>query len=151
MLVGARLERLEQPLEVGDQDVGRAHELHAEAGIEHVGRGHALVHEARFRTDDLGEMREEGDDVVLRHLLDGVDARDVELVPDPLFPDGVGGLARYDADVGHGGGRMRLDLEPDSKACLRLPDAGHLGTGVARDHVGLFRSRRGFERLLSVA
>ncbi len=34
-----------------------------EAGVQHVGRGHALVHEARFGTDDLGQMRQEGDDV----------------------------------------------------------------------------------------
>ncbi len=36
------------------------------------------MHEARFRPDDLGEMRQEGDDVVLGLALDLVDARDVE-------------------------------------------------------------------------
>ena len=73
-----RLQRGEQRVDVGDQDVGGAHELHGEAGVEHVGRGHALVHEARLGADDLGEMGEEGDDVVLGLALDLVDARDVE-------------------------------------------------------------------------
>ena len=42
VLEGAALERGEQLVDVGDQDVGGAHELHVEAGVEHVGRGHAL-------------------------------------------------------------------------------------------------------------
>ncbi len=36
------------------------------------------MHEARLRSNELGEMREEGDDVVLGHRLDLVDARRVE-------------------------------------------------------------------------
>jgi hypothetical protein len=43
----------------------RAHELHIQAGIEHVGGSHAGMHEACFRPDDLGKMRQESDDVVL--------------------------------------------------------------------------------------
>ena len=39
------------------------------------------VHEARLRADDLGEVGEEGDDVVLDLALDRVDARDVERRP----------------------------------------------------------------------
>ena len=78
VLEGAPLQRGEQRVEVGEQDVGGAHQLHGEAGVEHVGRGHALVHEARVGADDLGEMRQEGDDVVLGLALDLVDARDVE-------------------------------------------------------------------------
>ena len=78
VLEGAALERGQQRVDVGDQDVGGAHELHGEAGVEHVGRGHALMHEARLRPDDLGEMGQEGDDVVLDLALDRVDARDVE-------------------------------------------------------------------------
>jgi hypothetical protein len=67
--------------------VGGAHQLHVEAGVEHVGGGHALDARSAPRPDDLGEMGEEGDDVVLDLALDRVDARDVEggvlaLVPD---------------------------------------------------------------------
>ena len=79
VLARAALQRGIELFDVGDQKVGGAHELHVEAGVEHVGRRHALVHEARFRADDLGEMGEEGDDVVLGLALDLVDPRDVEL------------------------------------------------------------------------
>ncbi len=87
VLEGAALERGEQRVDIGDQEVGGAHELHVEAGVEHVRRGHALVHEARLGADDLGEMRQEGDDVVLGLALDLVDARDVEGGVLALRPD----------------------------------------------------------------
>ena len=31
-------------------------------------------------------------------------------------------------------GGMRLDLEPDAEAGLRLPDRGHFRAGIAGDH-----------------
>ncbi len=74
VLEGAALERGEELVDVGDQEIGGAHQLHVEAGVEHVGGGHALMHEARLRPDDLGEVGEEGDDVVLDLALDRVDA-----------------------------------------------------------------------------
>ena len=133
VLEGAALERGEQLVDVGDQDIGGAHELHVEAGVEHVRRGHAGMHEARFRADDLGQMRQEGDDVVLDLGLDRVDARDVEFGGLALFPDLLGGFLRDDAEFGHGVGGMRLDLEPDAEARLRRPDRGHFGAGIAGD------------------
>ena len=89
VLEGAALERGEQRVDIGEQEVGGARELHGEAGVEHVRRGHALVHEARLRADDLGEMRQEGDDVVLHLALDRVDARDVEDRPCEPFSQTV--------------------------------------------------------------
>ena len=121
VLEGAALERREQLVDVGDQQVGGAHELHVEAGVEHVGGGHALMHEARLGPDDLGEVGEEGDDVVLDLALDLVDARDVELGVPALVPDRLGRGLRDDAELGHGVGRVRLDLEPDAIARLRRP------------------------------
>ena len=79
VLEGAPLQRREQGVEVGEQDVGRARQLHGEAGVEHVRAGHPLVDEARLVADVLGEMGQEGDDVVPGHRLDLVDAGDVEL------------------------------------------------------------------------
>ena len=73
------------------------------------------MHEARLRPDDLGQMGEEGDDVVLDLALDLVDAGDVEFGGLALFPDFLGGLLRDDAELGHGVGGMRLDLEPDAE------------------------------------
>ena len=133
----AALERGEELVGVGDQDVGGAHELHVEAGVEHVRRGHALVHEARLRADDLRQMRQEGDDVVLDLGLDGVDARDIEGRGLAFLPDLFRRLFRDLAEFGHGVGGMRFDLEPDAKARLGRPDRSHFGAAVARNHEAL--------------
>ena len=122
-----------QRVDVGDQNVGGAHQLHVEAGVEHVRRRHALMHEARLRTDDFGEMGEEGDDVVLDLALDLVDPRGVEFRGVALLPDRLRRLFRDHAEFGHGVGGMGLDLEPDAKARLRRPDRRHLRAGVARN------------------
>src|SRR5207237_1279660 len=62
---------------------------------------------------DLGEMGEEGDDVVLGLALDLVDAGDVESGVLGLGPDRLGGVLRDHAELGQRVRRMRLDLEPD--------------------------------------
>src|SRR5438132_9552723 len=92
------------------------------------------MHEARLRADDLAKVGEESDDVVLHLTLDLVDARDIEGGGLALGPDGLRRLFRDDPELGHGVRRMRLDLEPDPEARLRLPDCGHFRSGVARDH-----------------
>src|SRR5437016_5696913 len=92
------------------------------------------MHEAGIRADDLGEMREERDDVVLDLALDRLDALDVEAGVASLVPDGLGSALGDQAELGHGVGGMRLDLEPDAEAGLGRPDLGHLRPGVARDH-----------------
>src|SRR3546814_1533088 len=66
--------------------------------------------------------------------LDGVDARDLPLA---LFPDLFRGRLRDHAERRLGVAGMRLDLEPDAELLLRLPDGGHFGAGVTRDHGGL--------------
>ncbi len=98
----ALLQRGQQAVEVGEQQVGRADQLHVEAGVQDVGRGEAHVHEAGLGADVLGEMGEEGDDVVLHLALDGVDARRVELGLGALVPDDLGGLLGDEAQFGHG-------------------------------------------------
>ncbi len=89
----------QQTVEAGREDVRGARELHREAGVEHVRRGHALVQEPGLRADDLGDMGQEGDDVVLGGALDLVDALDVEggfaaLGPDRLRPPPCGTTPR---------------------------------------------------------
>ena len=79
------------------------------------------MHEAGLGPDDFGEMRQEGDDVVLGHGFDLVDAGHVEHGVAALFPDPGGGRLRHHAQVRPGIGGMRLDLEPDAEAGLRAP------------------------------
>ena len=134
VLQRAALYRGEQSVDIGDQQIGGARQLHGEAGVEHVGAGHALMHEARIRADEFAEMGQEGDDVMLGHALDLVDARDVEGDEIGLVPDRLGALLGDDADLGERVAGIGLDLEPDAKARLRLPDLRHLGAGIAGDH-----------------
>ena len=78
MLEGAALQGGEERIDVGEQDIGGAAELDGEAGIQHVRGRHALVDEARLGAYVLGEVGQEGDDVVLGLALDLVDALDLE-------------------------------------------------------------------------
>src|SRR5215467_1529063 len=92
------------------------------------------MYETRLRPHDLGKMREERNHVVLDLALDRIDARDVEFGLLAFLPDRLGRSLRDDAELGHGVGRMRFDLEPDAVARLRVPDRGHFRPSVARDH-----------------
>ena len=49
MLKSARLERGEQRVDVGDQQIRGARQLHGKTGVEHVRRRHALMHESATR------------------------------------------------------------------------------------------------------
>ena len=133
MLVGAALEHVEQRIEVGEQDIGCACQLYRKGGVEHVARRHALMHEPRLRSHVLGDVGQEGDDVVLGLALDRVDPLDLERA---AFPDRGCGLWGYDAQFGERVGGMRLDLEPDAEARLGRPDRDHFGAGIAGDHGG---------------
>ena len=92
------------------------------------------MHEARLRADDFRQMRQEGDNVVLDLGLDGIDPRHVEGRGPALVPDFLSGFLRDLAELGHGVGGMRLDLEPDAEARLGRPDRSHFGAAVARNH-----------------
>jgi len=52
----------------------------------------------------------------------------------PLAQMVLRGLFGDHAERRHRVGGMRLDLEPDPVARLRIPDRGHLQPAVARDH-----------------
>src|SRR5216683_5855001 len=92
------------------------------------------MHEARLGADDFRQMGEEGDDVVLGFALDLVDPRDVEGRVFGLGPDRLCGVLRNHAEFRLRIRRVRLDLEPDLEARLRLPDGGHFRAGVAGNH-----------------
>ena len=135
VLQGAAFDGGEQGIHVGQQDIGRARQLHGEAGIEHVAAGHALVHEARFGADLLRHPIEEGDHVVLGDGLNGVDGGDVDGgLRCPPVPQRLGGALRHDTEISQLLGGMRLDLEPDAEAGFRFPDGNHVGAGIAGDH-----------------
>ena len=134
VLLGAAAKRGQQRVDVGQQDVGGADELHAEAGVEDVRRGQPLMQVAGLRPDDLGDVGQERDDVVAGLRLDLLDARGVELRPGALAADRLGRRFRHRADLGHGVEGVRLDLEPDAVAGFGRPDGRHCGARIARNH-----------------
>ncbi len=90
---------------------------------------------AEIGVDVLGHVGEERDDVVVGDGFELVDALDFER---GVRAD-VGSLLGGDAGLPQLGlrfAREHLDLLPDRELVLEVPDAGHLGTGVARDHGG---------------
>ncbi len=131
---GARLQRRKNTVHAGEKDVGGAHELDVEGRVEHVGGGHALVHEAAVRADELGKVRQEGDDVMLGDGLDLVDAGDVEFGLSALFPDRFGRRFRDDAELGERIAGIGFDFEPDAELRFGRPDGDHVRSGIARDH-----------------
>ena len=92
------------------------------------------MHEARLGADKLGEMGEEGDDVVLDLALDLVDPRDVENHVAGLGPNDLRCFLRDHPEFRQRIRGMGLDLEPDLEARLGLPDRGHFRAGIARNH-----------------
>src|SRR5215831_16299774 len=84
VLEGAPLERRQHLVDIGDEQVGGAHQLHIQASVKHVGRRHALVNEARLRSDDFGEVGEERDNVMLDLAFNLVDAAISKVASLPL-------------------------------------------------------------------
>ena len=111
----AAFQRPEQRLHIRDQDIRGAGQLHVETGIQYVGRGHSLMYETRFVAADMfRKVGQKGDNIMFRHSLYFVNARDVEFSI-PGFPDRLGIGPRNNAEIGHGIAGMCLDLEPDAE------------------------------------
>src|SRR5262249_52798350 len=74
---------------------------------------------------------------MLNFALNLIDAGDVKAA---ALPHRVGCMFRDKPEFSHSLGGIGLDLEPDAKLRLGLPNASHLGTAIARDHcnVGTF-------------
>ena len=62
-----------------------------------------------------------------------------------------GGVGRHDPELGPGGGRRQLDLEPGRELALVRPDAGHGRAGVAGDHLPQCRAGAGQARRMRSA
>ena len=92
----------------------------------------------RGRPDFLGNRRREGDHVVLRGLLDFLDAGDVECA---ALANLSGGIGRHDPGGGHRFGRRDFDQQPGLVPTLVAPDAAHFGVGVSRNHPSALTDR----------
>ena len=130
------MKRGKQPVNPVEEQVACPCHLDGERGVQNIGRRHALMDETGLIADLFGQFGGEGDDVVLGFpldLVDPVDARvGIGLVA--LFPHDLGGVLGDHAQFGLRVAGMGLDLEPDAELVCGLPNGGHLGAGIARDH-----------------
>jgi hypothetical protein len=136
MLEGAPLQRRQERIEIGQQQVGGLLQLHCKGGVEHVARGHPLMNETRLGADMLGEVGQERDHIVVGLALDCVDPFDLE---GAALPDRARRALGDDAERRLGVAGICLDLEPDPEPVLRRPDSRHLRAAVAPDHGGVPR------------
>ena len=128
-------QRVEHHVEVLEDELACLHHLQGHAGIHHVGRRTAEVDEAGRGADLLFKVGEEGDDVVAGGLFDLEDAVDIEV---HVHHDVLQVFIRDDALLVPGLAHGLFHLEPVAVAVFQSPDSGHLGPGIAVDHVSLY-------------
>ena len=121
----------QQGVNVGEQNIGGAGQLHIEAGVQHVRGGHALMHKTRFRPNMFGKRGQKCDDIMFNLALNFINARDIK---GAALAHGLGSFRRYNAKLHHGIHGMRFDIEPDRKAAFGFPQCCHFGAGITRNH-----------------
>ena len=139
VLDGPAPEGGQEGIQIRQEQVGGLAKLERQRRIQEVRRGEAQMEVPGAGPAHFLDMREEGDDVVARGGLDGLDARRVDDCRAPRFGGAaqVGHLVgRNLAQLGHRLGCGKLDLEPQAELGLGRPDGAHLGPAVARDHGG---------------
>ena len=126
------------------QELARVAQLQREGGVDDVGRRQAVVEPAALLADELGHRLGEGEHVVVGTALDLRDPGDVDA---GLRADGLDGLERDDAQLGPGGHRGDLHVQPPLEFALVRPHGADGGAGIARDQAGVATfGRRGRPR-----
>ncbi len=141
MLQRLALEETTEGAEVDEEIFERFLDEERQGRVDDVVGGQAEMDVARVRPDLFGDRGQEGDDVVLDDLLDGVDPVDRESGLGLDRPQGgTGNLSQ----PGPGFADGQLDVQPLAVPVLFGPDGAHGGAGVAFDHsVSAFRGRTG--------
>ena len=129
---GTGHEHGDEPLGIGQQDRPGGAQLEGQPGVDDVAAGQPEMQVATLRTDRLGDLRHEGDDVVVGRALDLDDPLDVDRAP---RLERLQRLGRDLAAAGLGAGDRELDLEHRLEAGALGPQRAHLGQRVAPDHV----------------
>ena len=129
----------EEAIAVEQQPLAGGAQLEGQPGVDHVAAGQPEVEIATLRPDRLGDLADEGDDVVVGRPFD---------LGDPLDVDARARLERGErlgrdlAAGGLGAGDRELDPEHRLEPGGVGPDRAHLGERVARDHRASARARR---------
>ena len=122
----------DEPVRVVEEPAARGAELERERRVDDVAAGQAEVEVPALGSDRLGDLRHEGDDVVVGGALDLGDARRRRRAPGPRSPRGPPSGTRPRRHLGPAD--RELDLEHPLEARLLRPHGAHLGQRVARDH-----------------
>ena len=95
------------------------------------------MHEARVFAHLFGQFGQKSDDVMVGFPLNFVNAGNAGLVIRLVapVPDGFGRFFRNNTKVSLGIAGMSFNFEPDTELVCGLPDIGHLGAAVARNHL----------------
>ena len=132
MLLGARDDDGERRVEALEDERAGGADLERERGVDDVGGGEAVVEPAALLAELLGDGVDEGGRVVVERRLELGDP--LRARRDGLLLERPRGLLGDDPELGPGGGRRELDVEPGPQLALVRPDAGHGGTRIAGDH-----------------
>ena len=130
---GLPLDDAAEGAEVGQDPLERLLDEEGQGRVDDVVGCQAEVDVARIGPDLLGDRGQEGDDVVLDDLLDGLDPVDGKAGLGLDRPQGgLGDLP----ETGPGLADGQLDGQPLAVPVLLGPDRPHGGAGVAFDHGG---------------
>ncbi len=144
MGIGLRLQRGQQRIHIGEQDIASLRQLHRQASIQHIRRCHALMYKARLIANIFGQVGEKGDHVMLCFAFNLVNAVNIEIT---TLPHRLGGSLGNNAQLRLRITGMGFNLEPDTEFALRVPDGGHLGAGITGDHGGYLSDYNNGRRL----
>ena len=128
---GAGDHRGQEPVDAPQEQVARGPELEGQPGVDDVAAREAEVEVAALGADRLGDLADEGDDVVVGRPLDLGDPGHVD--PGALGDDGEG-VGRDHAAGDLGPRHRQLDPEHRREAGLVGPGRAHLRARVAADH-----------------
>ena len=140
-----RANSADQLVQLRQQQVRRGAALQRQRRIHHIARRQPEMQVSAFLPNRLGDLVDEGDDVVVGGLLQLGDAGNVDAA---ALLDGRDRLRGHDALVSQGMERGDLDPQHVLEARLVGPDRGHLRLRVARDHAVAPTSGRPMSRLI---
>ena len=129
---GAAFENFGKALEVLCDDLRGLADQERLRCVDDVVRGQSVVEPAGMGANDFGDRGGEGDDVVADLGFDFVDAIEPEV---SALLDGLGSFFGNQPGFGESFGGGDFDGKPGAEAVFVAPDAGHLGAGIAGNHV----------------
>ena len=132
VLLGARQDRVEEPVDPCEDEAAGLLELQRQSRVDDVGRGQPEMEPTPFRPELLGDRVDEGGRVMVGEPLELGDASGARRLC--VGTDRLHVLRGHDADLRPTVQRSEFHVKPMSELALVRPDPGHGRAGVTRDH-----------------